>query len=161
MSRCVRFAIVLAIACGILVSASNIAFGQLPNNPFGGLGGGGPVNPPAYSPYLNLLNRGQSAGANYYGLVRPQMELRGAYQGLQQQINAQQIAQQQFDQRGLPYTGHAATFMNYRGYFLTNTPAIGQRSGVGQGQQLARPQGPSQGAAGQGSPGQAGGGVPR
>ncbi|MFL5342136.1 MAG: hypothetical protein ACJ8F7_18475 [Gemmataceae bacterium] len=117
-----------------------------------------PANPPVVSPYLNLLRRGSSAGVNYYGLVKPDMEFRNAYRGLQQQLNLQQNANQQIDQQtGLPYTGHAAVFLNTGGYFLNSTPATGMgqlstRPGVGQ----ARP-----GGAAGGGPPTRGGGTPR
>ncbi len=87
--------------------------------PYTGPGGYAPNNPPAYSPYLNLLRRGNSAAANYYGLVKPELEFRSAYRGLQQQVNGQVNATAAVDpQSGLPYTGHVATFLNTGGYFL-------------------------------------------
>ncbi len=152
MIRRFRFATILAATIGLLLAESGVSSAQLPYSPFAGPGGG-PANSPAYSPYLNLRNRGQSAGANYYGVVRPQMELQNAYLGLQQQFNAQQNSQQEFDQRGIPFTGHAATFMNYRSYFLTISPAFNQRPGLGGGQgQAGRAQGPQQGTSGAGTP---------
>lgn len=156
MTGLLRNAVVWTAVLAVLMWTSGIAAAQIPYNPTGG-----PGNPPAYSPYLNLLNRGQTAGANYYGLVKPELEFRNAYRGLQQQIDTQQYGQQQTDQRGLPTTGHAATFMNYRQYFLTNSPGIGQRPGLGQGQQFGRqiPQGAGQGASAQGSVGQGAAGL--
>src|SRR5262245_50386888 len=44
-----------------------------------------PTGTPTYSPYLNLLRRGNPAYQNYYGLVRPEVEFRSAVRGLQQQ----------------------------------------------------------------------------
>jgi hypothetical protein len=105
-----------AALLALFVASSGEAFAQ-PAYP--GPGGYRPNNPPAYSPYLNLLRAGNSAGVNYYGLVRPELEFRGAYQGLQQQFNQQQNAgQTATDQFGLPVTGHTATFLNTGGYFL-------------------------------------------
>jgi len=148
MKAVLRITLITASIWMIFESASGNACAQVPGGP-GGLPSGGP----AYSPYLNLLNRGQSAGANYYGLVRPELEFRRAYRGLQQQFDMQQNDQQQADQRGLPTTGHAATFMSYRQYFLTNSPPIGQRSGLGQGQQVGRQMPQGGGAPGLAAPG--------
>src|SRR5207248_1125492 len=44
----------------------------------------GPGMTPGFSPYLNLLNRGNPA-INYYGLVRPQFAFQNAIAGLQHQ----------------------------------------------------------------------------
>ena len=43
----------------------------------------GPATSPPLSPYLNLLRRGNTAGLNYYGLVRPERELYNNTQVLQ------------------------------------------------------------------------------
>src|SRR5437763_708665 len=90
-------------------------------SPFG-RPGGVPMNPPAVSPYLNLQRRGTDPAINYYGIVRPQLEFRNAYRGLQQQVDLQQHQLEATDPRtGLPETGHVATFMNTGGYFLSQT----------------------------------------
>ncbi len=81
---------------------------------------------PAVSPYLNLLRRGSSAGVNYYGLVRPDLEFRSAFRGIQQQIDSQRL-DQGIDTRGLPETGHPSSFLDTRGYFLNIAPI--QRGG--------------------------------
>jgi len=88
---------------------------------------------------LNLQRRGTSAGINYYGLVRPQLEFRNAYQGLQQQAETRQQGQTVDQRGGLPETGHAAVFLNTQGYFLNSSPGLGQRPGAGSG---ARPMTP-------------------
>jgi hypothetical protein len=104
------------------------------------------VGPPV-SPYLNLLRRGSSGAVNYYGLVRPDLEFRGAVRGLQQQMEADRL-DQAAAAAGPPVTGHAATFLDTRGYFLNVTPP--QRRGP-----LGPPPGPPagpQGGAGGGTP---------
>lgn len=138
--------------------AAAVAFGTAPvtaQAPYTGPGTN-PANPPTVSPYLNLLRRGSSPGVNYYGLVKPDLEFRNAYRGLQQQLNLQQNAPQQTDQQtGLPYTGHLAVFLNTGGYFLNSAPATGTgqtqtRPGVGQarpGGTMGAGQSPTRGAA--------------
>ncbi len=105
-----------------------------------------PGQPPV-SPYINLLRQGNPTYLNYYGLVQPQVSTLNSFQGLQQQINGQNGAQGGQMNGGLPATGHSATFLNTRGYFLT----IG-RGGAGGGG--GRPGG------GGGGAGFGGGGIP-
>ena len=112
--------------------------------PLGGAPGGAGANP-AYSPYLNVLRRGNSPGVNYYGLVKPELEFRNAYQGLQQQFaNNQLNTTQMSDPRtGLPYTGHTAVFLNTGGYFLNSGAGANQRK-LGTAGNLGPPPGPGQ-----------------
>jgi|SRR5262245_30249490 len=78
----------------------------------------GPTNSrPPVSPYLNLLRPGNSAGANYYNLVRPQLDFRNSIQNLQQEITNNQTAITDLNTSMLPATGHATTFLDTRGYF--------------------------------------------
>src|SRR5262249_36450808 len=105
----------ITAACAFAVAVPATATAQVPS---GGVPGLNP-NGPGYSPYLNLLRSGNSAGFNYYGLVRPELQFRNAFRGMEQQIGANQanIAQLS-DARGLPFTGHTAVFLNTGGYFL-------------------------------------------
>jgi hypothetical protein len=82
--------------------------------------------PPAVSPYLNILRGGQGPGLNYYNLVRPEVEFRGAIQQLQTQnaTTSQALAALE-STSGLPTTGHRTGFMNYSQYFL-NSGATGR-----------------------------------
>src|SRR5207244_10208416 len=87
-----------------------------------------PYAPPGFSPYLNLLNRGNPA-VNYYGIVRPQIQ-----QGQQLQVLQYGLAQTTAEATAaltqpataapgaLPDTGHAAGFMTYTKYFNTVSP---------------------------------------
>jgi hypothetical protein len=84
---------------------------------------------PAVSPYINLLRQGNPTYLNYYGLVQPQFDAINGLQGLQQQINPLQNAVQGGQAGGLPATGHTATFLNSRRYFLT----VGRGGGGGGG----------------------------
>jgi hypothetical protein len=66
-----------------------------------------------------LLRPGNTAN-NYYGLVRPQIDIQNSVNTLQQQytnlnrdVNAPLLDQQS----ALPTTGHAATFMNYGTFY--------------------------------------------
>src|SRR5947207_1462635 len=106
--------------------------GGRPGGP-GSFGGGGQVGRPAVSPYLNLLNSGDTA-INYYGLVRPQFAYNRAIQNLGNEINyleanpaGTQVNQQQFFQ-----TGNRATFMTQYRYFMNNGYGAGaNRAPVG------------------------------
>jgi hypothetical protein len=84
---------------------------------------------PAFSPYLNLL-RGGNPGLNYYGLVRPQLQLNEQYGQLQSRLNqfAREADQQDDPFFGagsnanrynpyLPLTGYVARFDDLGGYF--------------------------------------------
>jgi hypothetical protein len=89
-----------------------------------------------YSPYLNLLRPGGTTAQNYFGLVRPEFDLRNATGTLQQQ-------NYQTDQslNNLAYgvnggyaplvTGHVATFLNTRGHFLNLRGAGAGGGGAG------------------------------
>jgi hypothetical protein len=79
----------------------------------------GPALPPRYSPYLNLTRPGGTPAMNYYGLVRPEVEARNAYLGLQQQVNVlqQQVATQGPESGALPTTGYPIRFLDYSSYF--------------------------------------------
>jgi hypothetical protein len=72
---------------------------------------------------LNLNRAGATAAQNYYGLVRPEMQFRNAYRGLQQQLTNTQmgLAQLTDPATGLPVTGHTPVFLNTGGYFLNLT----------------------------------------
>jgi hypothetical protein len=102
---------------------------------------------PAVSPYLNLLQRGQSPAVNYYTIVRPDIEFRNSIGGLQQQVNTQG-AIQDVALSGLPYTGHVASFFNYSHYYAPPTV-------VGRGGGLLGRVGGGAASAGTGSTGQA------
>jgi|SRR5438128_1478628 len=85
-----------------------------------------PYARPTVSPYVNL-GRGGNPAANYYGLIKPQMDANQQIQQLQLQQN--QMQQQGLpleDQAGLgglggfgggPFTGHNSQFGNYSHYF--------------------------------------------
>ena len=74
------------LACAALLIASTVAFAQ--PMPGGGVGGG--AQRPTFSPYLNLLNRGNNPGLIYLGIVRPQQQMQQQFNQLQQQTNQQQ-----------------------------------------------------------------------
>ena len=91
---------------------------------------GNPANRPFVSPYINLLRGGSSAGVNYYGLVRPDIELRAGIQRNQQQIVAGQQSYAELTS-GLSTTGHPTRYMTHWNYFLNN--------GIGAGSATRRP----------------------
>ena len=103
------------------------------------------VNPnPTISPYLNMLNGGNPA-ANYYGIIRPQIQSRQSIQNLQQQFQTFEnssysmlgtsgyglYGQGQGQGQGVNQitTGHPVMFGNYSFYF----PMMGTGNGVGAG----------------------------
>ncbi len=92
---------------------------------------------PAVSPYLNLLQGGQTAGLNYYNLVRPEIDYRASILRLQQQSQVNEQALSDLQSTILPTTGHAAAFMAHGNYFqsFTGGPAgvYGTSGGVGGG----------------------------
>jgi len=110
-----KTAIRITASCAFIAAMTTTATAQMPSGNVPGLN----PNGPGYSPYLNLLRSGNSAGFNYYGLVRPELQFRNAFKGMEQQIGANQAGIAQLnDQRGLPVTGHTATFLNTGGYFM-------------------------------------------
>ncbi len=119
MSNAFRFAIILAF--GGMFALAERGFAQPPGGPY--------YRPPSYSPYLNLTRRGNSAAQNYFGLVRPEQAFRQGIQGLQREVQANQMSflQQSESDNGLPVTGHVAVFMNTGSYFMSNHAGLGQR----------------------------------
>lgn len=92
--------------------------------PGGGFGAGGPgggnignsLGSPAFSPYLNITRGGNSAALNYYGIVRPQQNLAGALQNLQQQVNGAANSNEEAQSQGI-VVGTRVRFLNTGGYF--------------------------------------------
>lgn len=114
----------LTAFCGLMVLfASATAHAQYPYGPQVGFGAQprfGQSNRPVYSPYLNLLRRGNSTLGNYYGLVRPELQFRAADTQFQSQFNNvdrrfSQV-QGQFREGQMQVTGHRVQFLsNLRG----------------------------------------------
>ena len=124
-----------------------------------------PPSLPPVSPYLNLLRGGSSPLGNYYGLVKPELELRSGLQSVQRQadLNSRSIGALQGNlygnqsNLGPGQTGTRAYFNNTMGYFSggararasdafqappQNAGATGLQGGGGQGPQgrgMARP----------------------
>ena len=106
---------------------------------------------PVFSPYLNLLGGTGNPGLNYYGIVRPQMQLQQQFNQLQQQTNQQfaalgQSADAQLDPlmsgAYLPPTGGTVSvFGSTAGYFgriptgnmVSGTSRFGSGGGGGLG----------------------------
>ncbi len=121
-------------AFGSLVVLLNWTGGSLDAQPPYSQPGIGQLNRPAYSPYLNLLRPGNPTYANYYGLVRPELDIRAAAVGLQQQVNANQQGISNLQTAYGPLTtGHVTRFMNTSGYFLSSGGGQGTGQGIAQG----------------------------
>lgn len=84
---------------------------------YGSPGGIGAVGQPTFSPYLNLLRRGNSTLQNYYGLVRPEQQFRTANEQFQSNFNQVQrqfkTAQNSTFVPPLQSTGHRVRFMSH------------------------------------------------
>ena len=107
---------------------------------------GGYQPPPTVSPYLGLRAGGNPA-INYYSIVRPQIEFRGALYGLQQQQSLDAAGNVDPTQPLAPGpTGHPAYFDNLS-HFYFNNPASGQagHGGVGAAGGAGRAQNPAAG----------------
>ena len=103
----------------------------------------GPVSRPSFSPYLNLVNRGNNPALNYLGIVRPQQQQAQQLNQLSQQYNQTTNALQN-SLNGLAegidpnvrFTGYVAVFNNTGPYFSRNPisgSGGGLRSGGGSG----------------------------
>ena len=114
----------LLVALGVLALVASTSQAQPP----------APIAQPTVSPYLNLARRGSSA-LNYYNLVRPQTQLYGSVQQLQQQVgaNRQEITGMQQSQQALPPTGHPAGFFTQGTYFMTLAQTSPLRTAAGSG----------------------------
>lgn len=84
---------------------------------YGRPGAIGAAGQPTFSPYLNLLRRGNSTLQNYYGLVRPEQQFRTANEQFQSNFNQVQrqfnTAQQTQFAPPLQSTGHRVRFMSH------------------------------------------------
>ena len=91
-----------------------------------------PYARPAYSPYLNLLRGDSPPVANYYGLVRPELDFRSSVYRLQQQTQANQQAVTDLQTSTvMPPTGTPAGFLNHGSYFQSLTGgAVGTQFGA-------------------------------
>src|SRR5262249_54706945 len=78
-----------------------------------------PPIPPAFSPYLNMFNRG-NPGINYYGLVRPQFAIQNAISGLQRQQQSLAESADLTDPTLTRGTGHAVYFNNLSHYYFND-----------------------------------------
>jgi hypothetical protein len=92
---------------------------------------------PSVSPYLNLLRGGNPGFLNYYGLVRPEQQMRSAANNFQMQLgNLNQSINNLQQYSGGPganlATGHAFGFQTQAQYFMT-TGAGGGMGGGGMG----------------------------
>ena len=76
-----------------------------------------PVTRPAVSPYIHILRQGASPVVNYYGIVRPELQFRGAIAQNQLDIASNQQAISNFNP-GPITTGHHAGFMTQWRYFM-------------------------------------------
>jgi hypothetical protein len=119
----------LALVTLALSAAAYPAFAQ----PQPGVSPGGMR--PTYSPYLNF-GRGGNPALNYFGLVRPEQQLRQQANTIQQQVTANARAIQSVGDTAasgdsaLPVTGRGATF-NFTSHYFNNFPLGGAGGGGG------------------------------
>jgi hypothetical protein len=82
----------------------------------------GTISKPTVTPWLNLYRGGSSPNLNYYNLVRPEFDFRGAIGQLQVQTNTNQQSITDLNVPAGPLvTGHAAGFMTHRNFFQTQS----------------------------------------
>lgn len=124
----------LALGIGLAVGAPGFAQYRpgYPAGPYGGYPGGTPV----FSPYLNIVGRGNPA-INYYGITRPQMEFRNAIYGSWPGTPSPVEPEDQFDPALRRGTGHAVMFNNLSHYYYNN-PTTGFLPSMGAGSAGAR-----------------------
>jgi hypothetical protein len=120
----------LAASCLLVLTVALEAPAQLP-------GSFAPGTPPmqagpTFSPYLNLLQRGNPA-INYYGLVRPEMQFRSAIQNLSNELEQTQADTAVNGQsQNLTQTGHPIQFFNLSHYYPNGVQGTqGRAGGVG------------------------------
>jgi len=107
----VRLAAALAATAAIFASP---VVGQPPPP----LSGGAPR--PAYSPYLNLTRPGGGPSQNYFGLVRPELDIRNNVYQLHRDTQALAIGLATPAQSPELETGHATGYMTHLRYYGTN-----------------------------------------
>jgi hypothetical protein len=115
-----RLMINLLVLIAALLFPGNTASAQSPTGSLQRLSSGNPYatgGRSPFSPYLNLLRRGNSTAFNYYGLVRPELEFRGADSQFRQQFSRvdrrfDRVAQQRAMGSNLTSSGHRVTFMS-------------------------------------------------
>jgi hypothetical protein len=119
LAACVAAGILTASVGNRAAAQGTQGYGYIPPRP----GGISPITNPVYSPYLNLLRPGGNLQQNYFGLVRPEFDLRNAAGTLQQQVYQNDQAINNLAAYGpstgfIPLvTGHTATFLNTGGHF--------------------------------------------
>ena len=86
-----------------------------------------PPSTPPFSPYLNLLRRGNPA-VNYYGLVRPEQQFRQSIGQLQQNVQGLDATVAEGQSASSLTTGHPTQFQNTSHFFPQSRPG---RSGSG------------------------------
>jgi hypothetical protein len=120
LAACVAVGILTASVGNRAAAQGTQGYSYIPPRP----GGISPITQPVYSPYLNLLRPGGNLTQNYFGLVRPEFDLRNASGSLQQQVyqndvNLNNLAAYGPNTGYIPLvTGHIATFLNTGGHFL-------------------------------------------
>ena len=108
----------------------------------GGIGSSTSGTGPGFSPYLNLTRSGNSAAANLYGIVRPQLSMQSSLRSLEQQANAGSVGDRSLDDGQGVVVGPRVRFLNTGGYFLNLSGGTSQplSGGLGYGQPLNRVQ---------------------
>ena len=120
---CSVAALILALAASYPLQAQ-----YRPAYPPGGYspyGGGRPT----FSPYMNIIGRGNPA-INYYGITRPQQDLRNALYGAGGGVGAGFPGEDLTDPELRRGTGFVATFNNLT-HFYNSNPAMGATGGSG------------------------------
>jgi hypothetical protein len=107
-------------------------------------GFGRPPSGPTVSPYLNLRRGGGSSPAiNYYGLVRPQLDVNRQLREVERDIAGQERSLRTLEEE-IPATGHSAGFGNYLHYYnFGEQKSFGTSTGVGRSSSRSSSRGPT------------------
>jgi hypothetical protein len=117
------------LAGGIILLGALVPVGQVQAQAIPFRPAQAPAPTPAYSPYLNLARPGNPT-LNYYGLVRPELQARAAFQSLEGQVNQveQQVLIQTNQAQELPATGHPVRFLDAGRFFPGGVRVGSQRA---------------------------------
>ena len=105
-----RYASITLSALSVLLVSAGQVLGQARGLPY---------QSPPVSPYINLGRPQIGPAIDYYGIIRPQLDLRQNLQGLQQQVNTnEQTLGSITEPRAISPTGVAANFNTQYRYFM-------------------------------------------
>ena len=112
----------------IFVVSGLLCWGSIASAQLGGSRIDRPIDTPTFSPYINMLRSNSSPGLNYFGLVRPQLEVAQQNQQFGQNLQMLQMLQ---TQQGQPMRGFNGGY-GYSQLGVTGHPVVFNSFGQGQ-----------------------------